>query len=414
MSPNDNVSSIPDEALAPTHMNGSQLCCPSQSNTLPRKIGELGYIHGASVVSSNLQDPSASATDTGIILEPPDRNSPLPHPAASSNVSLPSNVSSQSSIYSLNSHKILSYLLKRSGRPVDEPHFHGVHLLTILRLVIITFALIGTILGWVLTILFVNQLRRNQEASTSSPDSTASSNGSVTQSIIFIHVTFATIALFLLILLERLVFIARAERHNFLYPQDTAVRVDSFARSAARVPYVPWGRLPLPTYAAALGYRGTGDVEDAVIVGPAPPEYGNTRGSTLLLVGPASSAELRRSGSSRSDRSVMSLRSVRSGVSERSEVVRDGEEEEGPGDQTWRDERRMSNVDLLRRAQRMEEELAALDQGVDGSIAPSNTSDLCAASERTCPSEGSTESGTSLRNAGDTAATRVLPPPNSN
>ncbi len=98
-------------------------------------------------------------------------------------------------------------------------------------------------------------------------------------------------------------------------------------------------------------------MEDAVIVGPAPPEYGNTRGSTLLLVGPAS-AELRRSGSSRSDRSVMSLRSVRSGVSERSEVVRDGEGEEGPGDQTWRDERRMSNVDLLRRAQKMEEALA--------------------------------------------------------
>src|SRR5258708_11785694 len=215
MSSNDNVSSIPDEAQAPTHMNGSQLCCPSQSNTLPRKIGELGYIYGA---SSNLQDPSASTTDTGIILEPPDRNLQLPHPTASSNVSLPSNVPSQSSIYSLNSHKILSYLLKRSGRPVDEPHFHGVHLLTILRLVIIIFALIGTILGWVLTILFVNQLRRNQGASTSSPDNPASSNGSVTQSIIFIHVTFATIALFLLILLERLVFIARAERHNFLYP----------------------------------------------------------------------------------------------------------------------------------------------------------------------------------------------------
>jgi len=49
--------------------------------------------------------------------------------------------------------------------------------------------------------------------------------------------------------------------------------------------FAPWNRPPLPTYAAALvdsGY-GTGDVEDHLIAAPPPPEYGNTRGSTLIL-----------------------------------------------------------------------------------------------------------------------------------
>ncbi|KAF8527340.1 hypothetical protein JB92DRAFT_2867045, partial [Gautieria morchelliformis] len=47
--------------------------------------------------------------------------------------------------------------------------------------------------------------------------------------------------------------------------------------------FAPWNRPSLPTYAAALGVRGTGDVEDAIIAAPPPPAYGNTRGSTLIL-----------------------------------------------------------------------------------------------------------------------------------
>ena len=39
----------------------------------------------------------------------------------------------------------------------------------------------------------------------------------------------------------------------------------------------------MPTYAGALGVRGTGDVEDSIIAAPPPPEYGNLRGSTLVL-----------------------------------------------------------------------------------------------------------------------------------
>jgi len=49
--------------------------------------------------------------------------------------------------------------------------------------------------------------------------------------------------------------------------------------------FAPWNRPQLPTYAAALGFRGTGDVEDEAIARPPPPAYGNTRDSTLLLLG---------------------------------------------------------------------------------------------------------------------------------
>lgn len=66
----------------------------------------------------------------------------------------------------------------------------------------------------------------------------------------------------------------------------------------------PWSRPPLPTYANAVGFRGTGDVEDAQIAGAPPPEYGNTRGSTLLLSTFFGGAPLGRSASRSSNNSA--------------------------------------------------------------------------------------------------------------
>lgn len=66
----------------------------------------------------------------------------------------------------------------------------------------------------------------------------------------------------------------------------------------------PWSRPPLPTYANAVGFRGTGDVEDAQIAGAPPPEYGNTRGSTLLLSTFFGGAPLGRSASRSSNDST--------------------------------------------------------------------------------------------------------------
>jgi len=99
------------------------------------------------------------------------------------------------------------------------------------------------------------------------------------QYIILIHSGFGVVTLILLILLERAVFVARAERYAFKHPNANGRR----RGHRGSVGLTPWNRPSLPTYANAMGFRGTGDVEDAEIAAPPPPEYGNTRGSTLLL-----------------------------------------------------------------------------------------------------------------------------------
>jgi hypothetical protein len=108
---------------------------------------------------------------------------------------------------------------------------------------------------------------------------------------IFVHVAFALVVLAQLVLIERRVFRARAERYVFKHPGEmlpgSLQRRYSGSNPSTSMAIAPWSRPPLPTYAAALAASGvgTGDVEDVVIAQPPPPAYGKTRGSTLVLSG---------------------------------------------------------------------------------------------------------------------------------
>ncbi|KZT60614.1 hypothetical protein CALCODRAFT_95131 [Calocera cornea HHB12733] len=168
-------------------------------------------------------------------------------------------------------------------------------------------------------------------------DGTGSAQAMLLSGVIFLHVAFAIGTILELLVLDRLLFQLIQQRRHHLRPTSIPVTagsalgavlhlgrfqsrgdgsdgmadapVDEGPQSFLMRYAAPWNRGPLPSYRAAIGVRehGTGDVEDEVIVGPAPPEYGNTRGSVLLLQG-----ALRRMASTNSQRSVRSGRGRRS------------------------------------------------------------------------------------------------------
>jgi hypothetical protein len=149
------------------------------------------------------------------------------------------------------------------------------------RSILLFLALAGVITAWVIV---SNSLAANPDIPNqpTRPDSETPGVGQgpqgMTPNPILVHVAFTIGVLFLLLFFERTIFHARAERYNFINPTSMAAN-----SSDAVMGLAPWNRPPLPTYAAALGSRGTGDVEDNIIAQPPPPAYGNTRGSTLLL-----------------------------------------------------------------------------------------------------------------------------------
>jgi len=174
------------------------------------------------------------------------------------------------------------------------PYIWGIELPTLIRLAFTIVILVGIIITWALTVVFVSKQSKSppprppgnngdQDGNDDTPPPNPGSNPpfSMTQNAIFIHAGFGILTLILLLLLERAVFIVRAERYAFKHPNANGHRRRIGVRGG--VALAPWNRPPLPTYASAMGYTGTGDVEDAQIAGPPPPEYGNTRGSTLLL-----------------------------------------------------------------------------------------------------------------------------------
>ncbi|KAG8969524.1 hypothetical protein FRC03_002385 [Tulasnella sp. 419] len=248
-----------------------------QAGPLPHKRGEIGYDDSHDITEQATEQVYEQYPDRH---PADDRPSSAPAPADSTpSGSLP--ITLPASKYS-----IMSFL--RSPRP--NRYLGGLSNPTFIRIVAILVALGGVGAGWYFSLM---QLRRSADS--------AKSGGQPTEatSSIFVHGAFGISTIMLLVILERTVYRARAERWYYLNPDELRQRQLMSETVGASIPYAPWNRPPLPSYAAALGFRGTGDVEDEEIAAPPPPAYGNTRGSTLLLSG----IPLKRSGSNRSQSS---------------------------------------------------------------------------------------------------------------
>jgi hypothetical protein len=168
----------------------------------------------------------------------------------------------------------------------------GIHFTTLLLLFTQACVFVATIIGWVFATMAISGVKT--KVTTPDPGPNNDQNGSTPEmgssgsSNIFIHVAFAIVVLAEIVLIERRVYRARAERYVYKHPGEMLPL--SLQRGSGTNPAMsiaPWSRPPLPTYAAALAASGvgTGDVEDAEIAQPPPPAYGKTRGSTLVLAG---------------------------------------------------------------------------------------------------------------------------------
>jgi hypothetical protein len=257
-----------------------------QAGPLPFKRGEIGFVEGVHE-QVEVQPQTAVASDPLPARHPADRRSPAPEqdppdPSPSHPETPPETPSDAAST---------SIVGKRSflGRK-KLPKYMGIHFTTLVLLCIQLFVFVGTIVGWVFASMAIS--RAGNKAP---PPNTGGDQGqNVTQpdmssSNIFVHVAFAVIALAQVVLIERRVFRVRAERYVFKHPGEMlpmSLRSGNSGPNAS-MSIAPWSRPSLPTYAAALAASGvgTGDVEDAIIAQPAPPAYGKTRGSKLLLAG---------------------------------------------------------------------------------------------------------------------------------
>lgn len=170
----------------------------------------------------------------------------------------------------------------------------GLHFGTLAAFFLQVVVLAGTIVVWAFIITHIktpatygsvdpNSVQSNETGS--QPLSPATQTLSST---IFVHAAFIIAVIGELVFLERTIFRLRAERYAHVHPGEILPSARRRAGGRMGVGLVPWNRIDLPTYAAALRDSGarTGDVEDSAIAVPPPPAYGNTRSSTLLLAGP--------------------------------------------------------------------------------------------------------------------------------
>ena len=261
-----------------------------EAGPLPEKQGEIGWV--------------APAEDTTRSLD----ELPARHPADRSPTPTPTPISSHpnTSTTSLQSRSSALKQFLRTPRPL--PKIHGVRPSTILRVALIALTLVGSIVGWIITVTKMSRMNEQesalpppptQEGETAMPAPGTAFEEMTNSSLVFVHVAFGAAVLFQLLMLERGVYRLRAERYAHLHPDEMVAALAGNGSSVMGL--APWNRPPLPTYAAALGVRGTGDVEDNIIAVPPPPEYGNTRGSRLLLAGHLP-PNLTRPSSSRSGR----------------------------------------------------------------------------------------------------------------
>ncbi|KIO33461.1 hypothetical protein M407DRAFT_192319 [Tulasnella calospora MUT 4182] len=271
-----------------------------EAPALPAKRGELGYVDRAPEV--DLSSGSAEVLNAG------------PHPAEHNGASTSS---SESAPHQGESDRPRGATSNRSRgtTPVPDPgqkaavfqswrstkpnrRFGGLANATVLRLAAILVAIGAVVVIWVFAAKVLQANARIAGGYSNDPSAPDMSPVDATPSLVFVHISFSVAILILLIFLERAVFRARVDRFAYknpgVLPQYRyrgglrplrAGRSSSDSQSWGSIPYAPWNRPPLPTYAAAMNARGTGDVEDEIIAAPPPPAYGNTRGSTLLLTG---------------------------------------------------------------------------------------------------------------------------------
>ena len=233
-----------------------------QADPLPSKRGEIGYRE-----AEHVPEPSATTQSEQTTLparHPADRD-PTPAPNAEAQ---PDATASNADAASMRTNNSVAKSILAKLRPGSNSTFHGIYVSSILIFAGQVVFFIGTIAGWAVLTSHLSH----------------SSNGS-TQ--IFLHVAFAIAALTQLVFVERSIFHMRAQRWAHVNGPGLPMHDGDRRASAVNIGFAPWNRPPLPTYAAALAQSGvgTGDVEDNVIAVPPPPEYGNTRGSTLVLSG---------------------------------------------------------------------------------------------------------------------------------
>jgi cytochrome b561 len=238
------------------------LVAKPDAGPLPKKQGEFGWIEGL----EPQQDATISDDDLPA-RHPADRSSPTPGPAAPSAPGLPPAEANASSS-SLQSQSSVFKQFLRTPRPL--PKIHGIRASTVLRVALIVATLIASIVGWAVTVTRMNAWNARNAYTPPTESDPSSPEGSTTpaapqmsqmagSSLVFVHVAFGAAILFQLLMLERSVYRFRAERYAFLHPEEMAASVAASGGSAMGL--APWNRPPLPTYAAALGVRGTGDVE---------------------------------------------------------------------------------------------------------------------------------------------------------
>jgi hypothetical protein len=261
----------------------------------PRLVGEIGYSEEAAYLQEadlgDGRDDDAESTEGLNAAEVDARNGR--HPADRSHVNLanpsttslpnantstgqtqPNSNDSTTSLNTISKHSIFS--LRSLSTCLSARKYAGVTLKTLTRLFLLLFVILGLVVAWVFA---ARHLISTTPVSNQNPSQTSGT------SAIFIHVAFTILVLLLLIFVERTIFRMRAERYAHLHPGEIlpSHRHCTDPSRSNGMSFAPWNRPPLPTYAAALGVRGTGDVEDAIIAAPPPPAYGNTRGSTLIL-----------------------------------------------------------------------------------------------------------------------------------
>lgn len=246
-----------------------------QADPLPQKRGEIGFQERyLQQLAADEDDDDGTQNSAPAARHPADRDAP---PSVSTQPPESSNAAGASRP---DTPTILASSNKRFASK-QLPSLGGVHLSTLLLLLVQCTLICATLVGWILFGIFSSKSNSNSNNNSNSSLFGASS------AQIFGHVLFTIALLVQLVFLERRIYYLRAERYVYANPGLPPPGARGHEHDGRGVGFAPWNRPPLPTYAAALAQSGvgTGDVEDNAIAIPPPPAYGHTRGSTLLLSG---------------------------------------------------------------------------------------------------------------------------------